>query len=180
MDYQPTRPRRILVVRWFEIDLASEIWASATRTLTQTSAAVTAAVSGATLTIHRGDTWSATLRAYLRIPATSQSTLRVKASPDDADDNAILRIRKNASTTERRADALEWRGCVVSPVVAADGSITVNSATSLTIALAARATDDLSPADNLYYDVQYVFAASVTTATNGQCDITADITRLIA
>lgn len=158
---------------------AGDPWAAATRTLTQTAAAVTAAVEGATITIQRGDTLSATLTGLASNTGYVSIDFTVKQSPDDADDDCILRIRKNASGLTDGLMRLNG-AALVSPVVATDGSITVVSSTSLRIALAARATDDLVPKDALYYDIQYVFASSVTTATNGICNIDADITRAIA
>jgi hypothetical protein len=158
---------------------AGDPWAAATRTLTQTAAAVTAAVSGATVTIQRGDTLSATITGLAANTSYVSIDFTVKASPDDTDDGAILRIRKNASTTNDGLLRLNG-AALVAPVVAADGSITVNSATSITIALAARATDDLLDADGLFYDIQAVFATTVQTLTAGTCNITADITRAVS
>jgi hypothetical protein len=134
-------------------------------------------LSGSTLTIHRGDTLG---QAFTVASNTGYVTidLTVKQSKDDDDDDAILKIRLNAPSAN---DGLLYLNgaAPVAPVVAADGSITVNSATSITVALAARATDDLVPQDGLYYDIQYVFATSVQTVTEGICNITADVTRSI-
>ena len=160
-------------------DAVTEIWAATSRTLTQSAASVTAAVSGSTITVARGDTLSATITGLSANTGYVSIDFTVKTSPDDTDDQAIMRIRKNASGTGDGLQRLNG-AALVSPVVAADGSITVNSATSLTITLAARATDDLSDADGLYYDIQYVMASSVLTATAGNCNITADITRAVA
>lgn len=153
-------------------------WSAAVRTLTSTAAETLDAVEGSKLTIQRGDTFSATLTGLAANTSYVSIDFTVKNSPNDSDDNAILRIRKNASATGDGLLRLNG-AALVSPVVAADGSITVNSATSLTITLAARATDDLVPAD-LYYDIQYIFASSVQTATEGAASISADITRAIA
>jgi hypothetical protein len=65
-------------------------------------------------------------------------------------------------------------------VVAADASITVDSSTSLTIAIKARASAQLAPNAILYYDIQYIFATRVQTATVGNGAIVQDITQLIA
>lgn len=160
-------------------EIGTAVWASATRTLTQTAAEVTEAVSGSTLTIARGDTWSATLTGLAANTGYVSIDLTVKSDLDDDDDDAILKIRLNAPSA---SDGLLYLNgaAPVAPVVSTDGTITVNSATSITVALAARATDDLVPQDGLYYDIQYVFATSVQTVTEGICNITADVTRSIA
>lgn len=160
-------------------EIGTAVWASSTRTLTQAAASVTSAVSGSTITITRGDTLSATLTGLSANTDYVSILFTVKSDKSDADASAILQIKKNASGTD---DGLLYLNAAapVSPVVAADGSITVNSSTSITIALAARAADDLVPADGLKYDVQYVFASSVLTATEGICNISADVTRAIA
>jgi hypothetical protein len=49
----------------------------------------------------------------------------------------------------------------------------------ITITLAADDTDDLSPANEIYYDVQKVSASAVTTMTEGEANITEDVTRAI-
>jgi hypothetical protein len=158
---------------------ATDVWASATRTLTQSAAAVAEAVSGSTITITRGDTLSAALTGLASNTGYVSIDFTVKKSPDDADNDAILRIRKNASGTDDGLLRLNG-AALVSPVVATDGSITVASSTALTMALAARASDDLVPAAGYFYEIQIITASAVTTITSGVCNISADITRAIA
>jgi hypothetical protein len=160
-------------------ELGTAIWASATRTLTQSAAAVTAAVEGATITIRRGDTLSAALTGLASNTGYVSIDFVVKKSPDDLDNDAILWIRKNASGLTDGLQRLNG-AALVSPVVAGDGTITVVSSTALTMALAARASDDLAVADDLYYEIQLITASAVTTLTSGICNITADIVRAIA
>jgi hypothetical protein len=161
------------------VPTTAEIWANATRTLTQTAAEVAAAVAGSTITITRGDTLSASLTGLGSNTGYVSIDFTVKYDKSDSDNDAILRIRKNASGLTDGLLRLN-QAALVAPVVAADGSITVDSATALTIALAARATDDLPAVDGCYYDIQLIFAASVQTITEGVCNISADVTRAIA
>jgi hypothetical protein len=144
-----------------------------------TTVTVVSAVSGTTLTILRGDTLSATFTGLASNTGYVTIDLTVKEDKTDADSAAILKIRLNAPSAN---DGLLYLNgaAPVAPVVSTDGTITVNSATSITVALAARATDDLTPQDGLYYDIQYVKATGVTTVTEGICNITADVTRSIA
>jgi len=98
----------------------------------------------------------------------------LKRAPADVDASAIVQIKKNASGT---GDGLLYLNGAAG--TAALGSITVNSATSLTIVLDETATDDLEPEDALYYDIQMLVSGAVTTITEGVCDITADVTRSV-
>jgi hypothetical protein len=162
---------------WTNFSMASaiaDIWTYATRTLTQSAAAVTAAVTGSTLSVQRGDTFSATLTGLAANTGYVSIDWTVKRAKSDPDTDAIICIRKNASGLN---DGLLYLNGAAG--TAGLGSITVNSATSLTLTLAASATDDLAPADGLYYDVQYIFASSVQTATDGLCNVSADIRRAI-
>jgi hypothetical protein len=160
-------------------EIGTAVWASATRTLTQSAASITTTVGGASLTIHRGDTLNATITGLASNTGYVSLLFTVKRDKNDADSDAIIQIRKNASGS---GDGLMYLNgaAPVAPVVAADGSITVNSATSLTFILAARATDDLAPVDNYVYDIELITATAVTTISEGVCDITADVTRAIA
>lgn len=144
-----------------------------------TTVTVVSAVSGSNLNITRGDTLSATFTGLASNTDYVSIDFSVKRSLDDADTAAIIRIRLNAPSAN---DGLLYLNgaAPVAPVVAADGSITVNSATSLTIALAARATDDLTIEEGMVYDIQYIKATGVTTATSGICNVSGDVTRAIA
>lgn len=151
-----------------------ENWAAApTNTLTALNATL-----GSKITQTRGDTLSATLTGLTANTSYVSIDFTVKKTVDDADTAAIICIRKNASGL---TDGLLYLNgaAPVSPVVAADGSITVISSTSLTFTLAARAMDDLTPG-RYVYDVQYIFASSVLTATYGDFEVVGDVRKAIA
>lgn len=153
----------------------ASLWAYTTRTLTQSAGAIAAIVAGTALTIERGDTLLAALTGLASNTGYVSIDFTVKRNKDDADNDAVIRIRKNASGV---GDGLLRLNGEVG--TAALGSITVVSATALTINLSAAATDDLVPEQGLYYDIQIIFAASVQTITEGMCDIVADVTKAIA
>jgi len=153
---------------------ATDIWAAATRTLTQSAAAVAAAVAGSTLTILRGDTLSASLTGLGSIAARSKLWFTVKANPADTDAEAIIQ----ADTT---TGLLYIEGAAYA--TAAHGTITVDDedAGDITITLDEAATALLSIRSNMAYDVQMLTtAAAVQTMTSGVCNVTADATRAIA
>ena len=153
---------------------AAEVWANSTRTLTQSAAAVAAAVAGSTLTILRGDTLSASLTGLGSIAARSKLWFTVKANPADTDAEAIIQ----ADTT---TGLLYIEGAAYA--TAAHGTITVDDedAGDITITLDEAATALLSIRSNMAYDVQMLTtAAAVQTMTSGVCNVTADATRAIA
>ena len=135
-------------------------------------------VNGSTITILRGDTLDdgsltdlGDLSNYVSIDFT------VKSSYSDTDDEAIIRIRKNASGV---SDGLLRLNGAAAPS-AALGSITIDDLVSgdITIILAETATDDLVCGDYVY-DLQVIKADSVKTKTCGKLSIVADITRAVS
>jgi hypothetical protein len=158
-------------VDWFE----DNCWESESRTLTQAAASVVTTVSGSAITVTRGDTLSATLTGLSANTGYVSIDFSVKTAKTDDDSVALIRIRKNASGL---TDGLLYINCA-SADTAANGSITVNSSTSITIALAAVETAKLVQPGG-WYDVQYIFAASVLTATAGTCVIADDVTQAVA
>jgi len=159
--------------------IAADVWTYSPRTLTQAAAAVAAAVAGASISITRGDSLSVALTGLGSLAGYVSIDFTVKQSKHDTDDNAIIRIRKNASGL---TDGLLRLNRADASLRSANGSITINSEPlgNITIALTAAETDDLAIGYNLYYDVQMITAAAVTTKTEGHCSVTADVTRLIA
>jgi len=155
---------------------AAGVWSYASRTLTQTAAEIAAAVSGSDITITRGDTFSATLTGLGALTGYVSVDFSVKGSRDDADDNALVRIRKNASDAD---DGLLRLNRVAA--TAGNGSITIDdeAAGDITIALDAAEAATLGAAVNLVYDVQLITASAVTTLTYGACTITGDVTRAV-
>ena len=148
-------------------------WSAASRTLTQTAASVVAAVSGSDITAHRGDTLTANLTGLGAINTRSKLWFTVKRDRGDTDTAAVLMIEETAGLTVVNGAAY---------ATVTDGSLVVTNETTgaVTITIKPAVTDDLS-GRGLYYDIQMLTAAGVvTTLTNGEFDITEDITRAIA
>ena len=158
---------------------AADVWAYASRTLTQSAASVAAAVAGSTITIQRGDTLSAALTNIGALTGYVSLDFTVKRDKEDADSAAIIRIRKNASGL---TDGLRWLNGADASTRSANGSITIDDEPTgdITIALASAETDDLTTDGAGWYDIQMITAAAVTTLSEGICSISADVTRLIA
>ena len=148
-------------------------WSAASRTLTQTAASVVAAVSGSDITAHRGDTLTANLTGLGNISTRTKLYFTVKGDKSDLDSGAVIQLEETAGLTV-------LNGAVYATVT--DGSLVVTNETTgaVTITIKPAVTDDLS-GRGLYYDIQMLTAAGVvTTLTNGEFDITEDVTRAIA
>jgi hypothetical protein len=148
-----------------------DVWGNTIRTLTQSAAAVVAAVSGSDITILRGDSWSATLTGLGDISARTKLWFTVKNRSDHTDSEAIVQI-------EETAGLVYLNGAAGTP---AAGDITVNDEVtgSITITLTAAATAALTVRSGLLYDVQMLTASGVTTLTAGTSHVTADVTHAI-
>lgn len=158
-----------------ELD-AQTVWEYSPRTLTQSVASVTSAVAGGTITITRGDTLSVEITGIGALTDYVSIDWSVKIDLMDSDDDAILRVRLNASGLDD--GLLRVNGAEAANP--ADGSITIDDILTgaITIAVEATITDDLV-IDDLYYDIQLIKAASVTTLSIGPATIVADVTRAV-
>lgn len=156
---------------------AQTIWEYTSRTLTMSAASVAAAVSGDTIIIIRGDTLSAEITDIGSLAGYVSIDWSVKIDLDDSDDDAILRVRVNATGLDD--GLLRVNGAEAAD--ATKGSITVDDEPTgdITIAVDATITDDLAIQD-LYYDIQLITATAVTTRSVGPATISADVTRAVA
>lgn len=135
------------------------------------------AVSGTTITVLRGDTFSGSLTDIGALTDYVSIDFTVKENYSKTDDEATIRIRKNASGT---SDGLmRLNGAAASS--SALGSIAIDDLASgdITITLDETAADDLSTGTYVY-DIQMITASSVTTLTYGKLVVSADVTRLVA
>lgn len=166
----PTNAELTAALADIEVD-AGSVWSHATRTLTQTAAQIADAVSGDDLTIHRGDTFSATLTGLGDIAARDALYWTVKKAASQADSLATIQVEETAGLA--RLNGAEGTD--------GDGSLTVNDEDTgaVTLALEAAATSQLSPGTYVY-DIQMVSAGDVTTLTAGGLTVVADVTRAIA
>ena len=148
---------------------AAGVWTYATRTLTTSVASALAVVSGATIAVLRGDTWSISIAGMGDISARTKLWFTVKISSRDVDDESIIMI-------EETAGLIRLNGAAAG--VAGNGSITVTDAVAgdITIALDEVETAKVVPA-TLVYDVQMFDGTDITTLTTGSLVNTADINR---
>lgn len=159
---------------------AAEVWAYATRTLTQSAASVMAAVVGEKITVYRGTTWSVSLTGLGSLSNYDTIFLSVKEAEHDSDDDAILRVYNDASGLQRFNKA--------APAAAGNGSITIDDAANgdITITVDEAETDGAPIKSDLYYDIKgidndgNVDLISVSDVDNDKgWNIEADITRAI-
>ena len=150
----------------------ADVWAYATRTLTQSAASVAAAVAGSSITITRGDTLTVSFTALGNISARTKLWVTFKTDRSLTDAQSTIQI------VEGVTGLVYFNGAAGT---AANGSLTVTNETTgaLTIVLAAASTDDLDIRSG-YYDIQMLTASGVTTLTAGDYSVAADVTRSIA
>lgn len=134
-------------------------------------------VVGSTITILRGDTLTASLLNLGSMESYVSLDFTVKRNTSNTDDEAVIRIRKNASGLTD--GLLRLNGAA--HTTGTDGSITINDAPTgdITIMLKAGVTDDLVPGTYVY-DIQLITATAVKTLTSGRLNVTSDVTRAIA
>lgn len=155
---------------------AAEVWAYGTRTLTMTAAEIEAALSGDTITAHRGDSLSVSLTGLGSLVGYVSLDFTVKRSKANSDDEAIIRIRKNASGEGDGLLRLNGK-----EATAGDGSLVIDdeAAGNITVNLAASAMAELTAWSGYHYDVQMISATAVDTKTEGLFVVSADVTRVV-
>jgi hypothetical protein len=132
---------------------------------------------GDTITIWRGDTLSQELTIGSVENYVSVDWV-VKEKRSDTNENAIIHIRVNKSGEDDGLIILNRS----STVTAANGSITISDEEDGEIVLTLKTadSDDLVPRYGLYYDTQLITATTVTTKTEGWCNIMGDINTAVA
>jgi hypothetical protein len=148
-----------------------------TDALDVSSVTVVAAVNGTTITILRGDTFSGALTDIGALTDYVSIDFTVKENYSKMDDEATIRIRKNASGVSDGLLRLNGAAALSSAL----GSIAIDDLASgdITITLDETATDDLSTGTYVY-DIQMISASGVKTLTYGKLIVSADVTRLVA
>ena len=132
-------------------------------------------VEGTTITLLRGDTFTASIADAGALTDYVSIDFTVKASKSDPDDAAIIRVRKNASGIGD--GLLRLNGAVPTTET---GSITIDDEATgdITITLDETATDDLSTG-SYSYDIQLITATTVKTLTYGKLTVISDVTRAV-
>lgn len=159
------------------IDVLIDAIKAKTDLLDVSSVTVNSPISGTTITILRGDTLEVSISDLGSLASYVSLDFTVKGSKSDADTEALIRIRLNA--TGLADGLLVLNGAT--PSSADDGSIAITDAAAgdITITLAASCTDDLATG-TYAYDVQLIEADEVSTLTSGKATVIADVTRAVA
>lgn len=155
--------------------MITAIWRNSIRTLTQTVAQIEAGLEGNDLIIHRGDTLSISLTGLGILSGRDKLYFTVKKSWDDSDLRSVIMI-------EETDGLVVLNGAV--PLDETKGSLVVldDLVGNISINLAASESLKLTPAKDLFYDVQIIRSEGglpVLTLTSGLVTISADITRTV-
>lgn len=157
---------------------AAAVWTYATRTLTQTAAQIAAVLAGSTITIHRGDTFSASLTGITAYTGWDKLWFTVKGQLQEGDRRSAVQIL--LSDPGVATDGLQ----VINgqAATAADGSLTADNAAlgNVTINIEAAATRQLTPGTQYTYDVQALIGSDVVTLAAGSLTVSADVTRAVS
>ena len=134
------------------------------------------AIEGTTITILRGDTLSVSLTDTGDLTDYVSIDFTVKSDKLQTDDEATIRIRKNASGIDD--GLLRLNGAAPTTET---GSITIDDEATgdITITLDETATKELSTG-SYSYDEQRITAAGVKTLTTGKLIVISDVTRAVA
>jgi len=158
-------------------EIATSVWGGAGytggRTLTQASTSTADTSSTGAIRRTRGDSWSITITGLPDNTGYASMWFTLKDKKSDSDSASRIQIKKNTSGSD---DGLLYvNGAAASD--ATKGSITINSTTSITIAVDESITDDMPAPFGGYYDVQTLISGTTNTPESGAFEITADITR---
>lgn len=119
---------------------AAEVWANATRTLTQGAAAVASAVMGSNVTVYRDSLWSVSLTGLGAITGWIKIWVAIKADLSQADADAMVFLRVTSPADVSNDGLIYINGATYATKT--HGSIVVDNATTgaLTITVSSAAT----------------------------------------
>ena len=157
-----------------DLSTPEEVWAYATRTLTQTAASVESAVLGDRITVYRGTTWSISLTDLGDLSGREDIVFSVKFSAKtDTDDQALCRVSETAGLERFDGDT----------ATAAHATLVVDDEDDgdITITVKADATSSAPIVDYLDYDVKEIQSSAVHLRSVGadQFRILSDVSRAI-
>ena len=145
-----------------------------TRTLTQTSTQIAAALDGGDITVQRGDTVVISVTGLGDITNRTKLWVTAKFGKSDADSAAIFQITEAGGL-------LILNGASAGTTTDASISVTNQATGALTITLKPAITDDLSPGAGWYADIQVLRSTgAVDTLATYDLAVTADVTRSVA
>lgn len=138
---------------------AGDPWAAASRTLTQGAASVITAVTGTAVTVYRDSTVTFTLTGLTDFTGWSKIWFTVKDQPEtETDAESILHLLKS-SPSDAATDGLLYLNATAQTKT--NGSITVNSVTSITVTVAASVAANLPLGSGRSYGVKALVGTTV-------------------
>lgn len=160
-----------------QVGAAAAVWASSTRTLTQ-SAASTESTTASKITRARGSTWTITISG-LSLSGYTTIDFALKTNEGDIDNSAILWVRKNASGLNDGLLRINT-AAVASPYASTDASMVVaGDYASVTITVLPVVTKDITP--NRYSQaLQTIISGVVAEPSSGTFVVSGDIVRAIS
>jgi hypothetical protein len=149
---------------------AASVWAYASRTLTQSAAAVAAVMAGSDISVRRGDTTTISLTGIGSLVGRTKLWFTAKADIQDSDSLAVLQITESGGLVVLNG---------ASPTTGQTATLTVTNEAegNVTIVITALATAVLSPFTAGAYDIQMLVASGVATLTAANFAVTADVTK---
>lgn len=135
---------------------------------------VISVLDGDDLTIRRGDTTTVNYTELGNISTRSALYFTLKQNLQGADSDARIQVTEAGGLVVLNGSA--------SGLTASDASLTVTNATTgaVTLVLKPNLTKQLAAMDGLRWDVQMVASGAVTTLTEGDAEVVADVTRAVA
>jgi len=135
---------------------------------------VISVLDGSDLTVRRGDTVTVNYTGLGNISARTGLYFTLKQNLQGADSDARIQVTEAGGLVVLNGSA--------SGLTASDASLTVTNATTgaVTLVLKPNLTKQLAAMDGLRYDVQMVASGAVTTLTEGDAEVVADVTRAVS
>jgi len=156
---------------------AAEVWASATRTLTQSAAQVAAIVDGSEITVVNYASIIIALTGLGNLTGDTQIWFTVKGLTTHTDAEAILQIGYVGGLLYLNGAA------PIMPITAEDGELAVDNAANgdITITLSFDAAALLLAVTDLHYDIKALNATAETIAvlTSGQMNVVQTVTHAL-
>lgn len=154
---------------------ASDVWSYGTRTLTMTATEIENALTGANLSLIRGDTYTVSITGLGDLTGYDAILMTAKDDYSAADSEALFQVRLNNPST---SDGLIYAWNLSSPT-ASYGSITVDNLTAgnITVYIDEEITKYF-PVANYHYDIQLIRNSVVTTLVIAELAVTEDYTRV--
>jgi hypothetical protein len=150
----------------------NDLAAGAAMTWTVSAAAMTASLTGATITIHRGDVLTVAFTGLGNVSTKTKSWIAIKNSKDDLDAASYLFCEETAGLTI-------VNGVAYTPITDASLVWTNTTTGAATFTIKAAVTVNFTKANTRYYEIQVLETAGPRTVTEGQCLVTYDVVRTI-